>query len=322
MSFQACVSDVDTKRLIDLRPKLLKDAPGSRGHPPYLSLATHAGTPTFAGHKREGPGRGRAGIDYGLLPGEAETEICPVAAGVVIASRDAEGGAGMVLYVAHGLGWKSEYAHLKARFVRYRDHVNRRELIALMGASGSGATRGGIGVAHHLHLSLFGPAFTPLLTGVDVQHWPTARPGWQYVLDPEEFSVGGRDSFLLFSRSEDFLAHDFSFRDTHGAAVDFCDRLLSRLGDAEALKAMSRERWETETAFAYNVDQRIWFLWQRLDTGPHPFSPSEVEEYRATLQRFMGTVPRLTAPIVEPARRNEYTRRRTQPLAVYKGREL
>jgi hypothetical protein len=72
----------------------------------------------------------------------------------------------------------------------------------------------------------------------------------------------------------------------------------------------------TETSFDYNMDQRIGLLWQCLDTGPHPFSPSQVEEYRQTLLDLMRTVPRLIGPMVEPTRRAENRTLRAQPLKV------
>jgi hypothetical protein len=93
--------------------------------------------------------------------------------------------------------------------------------------------------------------------------------------------------------------------------------VLDRFDDAAATKVRARERWETATGFDYNVDQRIWFRWQRLENGSHPFNPSQVEEYRQILLDLMRTVPRRTAPIVEPTRRAEYRSLRAQPLKLY-----
>ena len=36
----------------------------------------------------------------------------------------------------------------------------------------------------------------------------------------------------------------------------------------------------------------------------------------------MSAAPRLTAPIVEPARRGEYRVRRAQPMKTYEGRAM
>jgi murein DD-endopeptidase MepM/ murein hydrolase activator NlpD len=240
-----------------------------RDYPPYLSSAWGPATSTFAGHR--GPGGGRAGVDYGRVWGQPETEICPAAAGVVSALDDDHPTGGLMLYVSHGLGWRTEYAHLKSRFARVGDRVERRDVIGLMGASGRGASRGEIGVATHLHLSLLGPAFTPLLRGVDLQHWPDAAPGFQYVLDPEQFSIGGRNAFLLYSRPEDAERYDRPFREAHDAAVAYVG-----------------------SAHAADVDRRLWSLWQRPDLAGAE---------RTTLRTFMEARPRLTAPIVDPKRR-------------------
>lgn len=282
---------------IDLRAQLTKGADGGRSYPPP-SASFHAhlrSRPDFVG-----------GIDYPEVSPHDETLVCAAAAGVVIGVTDQSTSGGMVLTIAHGLGWRTQYAHLKARSVSYRDRVARRDVIAVMGASGWGATRGGLGVFPHLHLTLWGPEFTPLFGGVSVQRWPGSTPGFRYALDPEEFSIGGRDSFLLYSRAEDSSGHDAAFRDVHDEATAFCDRLLQRPGDAETLAALERSRWEQETGFDYDVDQRIWLLWHRLHGATSPWSSTEAEDARATLRRFMRTVPRLTAPIVEASRRKEY----------------
>src|SRR5262249_54105633 len=60
----------------------------------------------------------------------------------------------------------------------------------------------------------------------------------------------------------------------------------------------------------------------RLERGPHPFTEDDAHAHRATLLRFMSTVPRFTAPIVEPTRRGEYHVLRTQPVKVYEDRSL
>ncbi len=126
---------------------------------------------TFAGHLRriggDSSGIGSAGIDYAPHPGAERTLISPVAAGVVIGHRDSHDISGMILTIAHGLGWKSEYAHLEARFVGYGNgRVERGDIIAIMGASGTGATRGGTqGPLPHVHLNLVGPAFTRSIEG-------------------------------------------------------------------------------------------------------------------------------------------------------------
>jgi hypothetical protein len=83
-----------------------------------------------------------------------------------------------------------------------------------------------------------------------------------------------------------------------------------------------RTPFERETRFDYEVDQRLWFVWNRLGGEAHPFSATEVGEHREALRRFMTATPRFTSPIVEPPRRAEYRVRRPSPLKVYDGRGL
>ncbi len=281
---------------------LLDPLPGSAGRPtpPLLSLGSTTYS-TFAGHvtRRAGSGYTLGGIDYGPLPGHHDTEVCAVAAGVVIGSTDHSGSGGVRLTIGHGLGWKTEYNHLKLRLATYRQRVRRGERIAVMGASGTGASRVEIGgPAVHLHLTLWGPAWTPLYDGIEVQNWPGRSPGFTSVLDPEDFSIAGAGRKLPYARPGD-EALDNSFLGLHAEAVKFCDDLLDRLSDGEAARTRARERWEQETRFEYQVDRRIWFLWQRLEQGSHPFTPAQVVDYRAIVSKFMQAVPRLTAPVLE-----------------------
>ncbi len=283
-----------------------------RPRPPYLhgnNFAQHVNRPELEYNL--------GGIDYAPVYG-TETEVCPVAAGAVTGAVDNEPMGGMYLTIAHGLGWKSEYNHLRARYVGHPDSPARREVIGIMGRSGRGATRPGF-VEVHLHLSLFGPVYSPLYRGITVQvdrqrpHW---TPRWGYVLDPEEFSWNGPHARLPYSRDTDAQA-DEAFLAKHADAVEFCDGLLDRIGDAEAAVAKQREPWEVRCAFDAHVDERIWYLWQRLRSDRHPFSNGQVSEFRATLLDFMSTVPRLTAPIVESAERQAYRLPHPAPLKIY-----
>jgi hypothetical protein len=279
---------------------------------------------TFAGHLRRiggDSGIGSAGIDYAPHPGAERTLISPVAAGVVIGHRDSLDVSGMTLTIAHGLGWKSEYAHLEARFVGYGSgRVERGDIIAIMGASGTGATRGETrGPLPHVHVNLIGPEFTPLYRGLVVQPWPQRNPGYHYLVDAEDFSLAGRATALPYRRRDDD-ALDLSFLRAHDEAVQYCDDLLDRLGDAEAAAAKQRSQWERATDFAYDVDLRIWLLWRRLEGTQHPFDAAQVARHRATLLTFITTMPRLTAPVVEAPRVGEYRRRRETPLKVYDNR--
>src|SRR5262249_58864494 len=101
-----------------------------------------------------------------------DTLVCPVAAGVAIGAHDDISTSGMALVIGHGLGWKTYYAHLQARFIGYRERVERRDVTAVMGASGTGASRGGGGGARHLHLTPRGAAWAPLVPPASRQGKP------------------------------------------------------------------------------------------------------------------------------------------------------
>ena len=310
----ACAPDTP-RGLIDLTPALATGV-RDRQHPPYLRL----GASSFQDHVRR-QDYNLGGIDYGPAAANEDTLVCPVAAGIVISAHDNVTSAGMIIGIGHGLGWKTQYAHLQARFIGYRERVERRDVAAVMGASGTGASRGGLAVSRHLHLTLLGPAWAPLFARASRQDQPAADPGWRHILDPEEFSLGGRNTFLPYSRGGD-AAYDSAFAALHDEAVRVADDLLDRIGDADAARTKTRDRFEREVRFDYHVDQRIWFLWQRLERGPHPFTEDDARAHRATLLRFMSAAPRFTAPIVELVRRSEYRLRRAQPLKTYEGRAM
>jgi len=301
--------------LIDLTP-VLATSVRDRDYPTYF----HLGTSSFHEHVRR-QDYDVGGIDYGPAASNEDTLVCPVAAGVVIGAHDTTSSSGMALVIGHGLGWKTYYAHLQARFIGYRERVDRRDVTAVMGASGTGASRGGVGVARHLHLTLFGPTWAALFARASRQDRPASNLGYRHILDPEEFSLGGRNEFLPYSRGDD-AEYDRAFATLHNEAVRVADDLLDRIGDADAVRTRTREQFERDTHFDYHVDQRIWFLWQRLDRGPHPFTDDETRAHRATLLRFMSAAPRFTAPIVEPARRSEYRVRRDQPIKTYDARSM
>src|SRR2546427_10008393 len=160
-----------------------------------------------------------------------------------------------MLGVGHGLGWKTQYAHLQARFIGYRERVERRDVTAVMGASGTGASRGGGGVARHLHLTLLGPAWVPLFAGASRQDRPANNLGWRHILDPEEFSLGGRNTFLPYSRVDD-AAHDSAFAAMHEEAVRVSDDLHDRIVDADATRQKTREHIERDACISYYADCR------------------------------------------------------------------
>lgn len=288
---------------IDITLKLLPAIEDKRDRPSYRS-PTYS---SFRGHLLFGA-YNTGGVDYAPLPVQATTEICPAAEGVVVGFNDNYPVSGMTFFIAHGLGWTTAYSHLKGRFVGYRRWAFRRHVIALMGDSGLGGRRGGMEIQSqdHLHLTLYGPPYAPLLKDVALQEFPPDREILRrYVMDPEDFSIAGKSTYLPYQRDQD-SRYDHEFSAMNREAIDFCDRMLDALGDAAAMNAKARGRFEKETYFSYRVGERILFLWERLERGPHSFTASQVDGYRTKLLEFMTTVPRLTAPIVEPSRRASY----------------
>ena len=310
----ACAPDAP-RGLIDLTPALATGV-RDRQHPPYLRL----GTSSFQDHVRR-QDYNLGGIDYGPAAANEDTLVCPVAAGIVISAHDNVTSAGMTIGIGHGLGWKTQYAHLQARFIGYRERVERRDVAAVMGASGTGASRGGLTVSRHLHLTLLGPAWAPLFARASRQDQPAADPGWRHILDPEEFSLGGRNTFLPYSRGGD-AAYDSAFATLHDEAVRVADDLLDRIGDADAPRRRRATGSNARCVSTITSTSGSGSWGQRLEHGPHPFTEDDARAHRATLLRFMSAAPRLTAPIVEPARRSEYRVRRAQPMKKYEGRTM
>jgi hypothetical protein len=90
---------------LDLGPYLVKGTPGARKAPSLFRSADYAQHVNRSGPAAE---YNLGGIDYAPVTFFGPTEICPVAAGAVIGVRDNDQYAGIVLDIAHGLGWISE----------------------------------------------------------------------------------------------------------------------------------------------------------------------------------------------------------------------
>jgi murein DD-endopeptidase MepM/ murein hydrolase activator NlpD len=106
---------------------------------------------------RSDPFHGRAAWHSGLdLRSDGGAEVLATARGIVAASGW-NGAYGLSLYIDHGTGMVTRYAHLSRIFVREGERVGAEERIALSGASGR--TKG----AHlHYELRINGEATNPL----------------------------------------------------------------------------------------------------------------------------------------------------------------
>jgi len=161
LAFSGLASCITTSQpKIDLSSMLNQPATKvtDRKFPPY---GTKADAGTFGAHRMK-PFYNTAGID--CEPVVNETEIRPVAAGVVVSLSDNSMG-GKMIYINHGIGFASLYAHLKERLVKEGDFVNRYTPIGIMGSTGTGASKFGT----HLHLSAFGPQYTEYLKLDNIQ---------------------------------------------------------------------------------------------------------------------------------------------------------
>jgi murein DD-endopeptidase MepM/ murein hydrolase activator NlpD len=100
---------------------------GMRYHPVYKILKMHTG------------------ID---IIGKHGTPIYATADGVVIEQADGYSGYGIVVFINHGRGYKTAYAHLSKKTVKIGQKIKRGDVIGYMGSTG-------LSVGTHLHYEVF-----------------------------------------------------------------------------------------------------------------------------------------------------------------------
>jgi len=100
---------------------------GMRYHPVYKILKMHTG------------------ID---IIGKHGTPIYATADGVVIDQADGYSGYGITVFINHGRGYKTIYAHLSKKVVRIGQKIKRGDVIGYMGTTG-------LSVGTHLHYEVF-----------------------------------------------------------------------------------------------------------------------------------------------------------------------
>jgi hypothetical protein len=250
----------------------------------------HGGT--FAEHRRRPEYRALAGIDY--APIGAETEIVPVAAGVVYGYFTHPMG-GNVVVVHHGLGFVSQYFHLHERTVALGDVVTRDTVIGIMGTTGSGAGT----VGKHVHLTVLAPFYAGHLQLDDVQYFEANDTVSSYVVDPEEFSLLGRHQALPFAWRED-AALDERFRvDLRQARIEV-DRLLHLFPTMQHTRFSDRFGalvTRVGPRVDLTLDRDVADLYQAVAGGVPAARGVDVDQVQRSLARIMALTPRFTAPL-------------------------
>lgn len=132
-------------------------APGPGGAGPGGLLWPVAGRITsgfgLRTHPVSGVRRLHAGVDVAAPVG---TPVVAAAAGTVIWAGP-RGGYGLLVVIDHGGGWETRYAHASAVDVRPRDRVERGQMVARVGATGTAT-----GPHLHLEVRVGGVARDPL----------------------------------------------------------------------------------------------------------------------------------------------------------------
>jgi murein DD-endopeptidase MepM/ murein hydrolase activator NlpD len=125
------------------------------------------------------------GVDFALPPGTPVTTCAPGKVLMIVSQLDS---GGLKVFIDHGEGLATSYAHLSRALVREGDIVGRGQTIALSGAAGIEMIVSFPWVAPHLHLCI-------LLNGAPVD--PFAKKGetslWRGGNDPAPYS--GPDDF-------------------------------------------------------------------------------------------------------------------------------
>lgn len=301
---QVSSADSEDKYNVHLSPVLLKnDLKEERKAPPWLPPG--AGGGGFMHHiGRSGYGVAVEGPGLDLRPIARKTEIVPCMSGYVTRTHD-KTPSGMIVRIVHPFGYLTLYAHLAARRVEPQVFLERDHVFAEMGNSGPRSK--GI---EHLHLTLFGPAYTKFFTGIEKFR---TRIG-PYALDPWDFSIAGmKEQDLPYQRPED-KAIDELLQRKHFEAQAYMDGLLSQFPRSEVERIYIIGNKEVEKSIEdlrrkYGrrpVDREIAFVYSRIIEDNHPFSRNDIEGILKELRRFMLIVPRLTAPIKEPGKDEFY----------------
>ena len=277
----------------------------------YAQVQTGKNPPwpaNFRQHQsRTGLGAGGAsGIDYYA---SLETGVASPAKGIMYSST-ARSVPGIIISVYHGLGYITNCGHVRERFARAYEDVPRG---AIIGAGGSAGTGGE--VYPHIHLTTFGPVYTPYLKNVTLEPWLNEKHPWQYVIDGEQFSIDNSGQ-LPYVHQGDFKLDDI-FWGVHEDAVKYCDDVLKGLATKESLAMMERTDSEKRVGVNHGVDVRLLYLYELINTGKSPLSRNENDKIKAKLIEYMTTTPALTAPIKDDSKPELYKILRKEPLYTW-----
>ena len=299
-------ANVEPQYLVDLNGMLKNELKESR-EAPRLQISRKGLRSDFDEHLSRLDGS-LPGLD--MSPVAYPTEIVPAASGYVNNIVDDYPESGMAITVYHPFGYVTFYAHLNSRYIRYRK-VERNDITAVMGNSGTGARE-----ITHLHFTLYGPEYTKYLSGVKVQKLPAGTNNSlnPYALDPEEFSISGKGKELPYQRLDDKTYDELLWK-RHFEAEKYLEGVLKEFPKDE-VKVTPRTFLENKFRVR-SIDREIEFIYSAILAGKHPFSANDKEKVLKMLQAYMREVPRLTAPIKELERADNYHYINKEPVKVY-----
>ena len=225
---------------------------------------------------------GTPGIRYYV---DSSTEEVAAAKGVV-SGWDTR--MGLRISIFHGLGWFTSYSSIQNRFVQPGDEVPRGAIIASGGRYAEGTPH------MFMHFVTYGPIFTPHLKDIR-SHSMDYRYPWDFPVNSEQFAVDGSGK-LPYLAAEDAV-FDASFWQKHLEASKFADVILKEIGTGEAKSILTRSKFEAQLGIDHQVDKRLLHIYESLVNGKLPFSLNDRENIRGKIEGYMGTVPRLSAPI-------------------------
>lgn len=277
---------------VNLSNVLKNELAAKREEPPLLVSPFDGKISDFAQHLDRRPSDDMPGLDFAVVTKSRTTEIVPAAGSYTLwFAPDAAGGAGMVIRLLGPFGYAISYQHLNAGYFMGRTKIDRNYIIGEMGKSGRNARD-----IIHLHLTLFGPAYSPYLRGIYVH---TTSDGL-YILDPEEFSISGKGTRLPYQKLDD-LRYDEILWQEHLKAQKFLEEVLRTFprNIITIEKTPAEQRLEEERGFRA-IDKEIRFIYKSILEGKHWLTRNDADRVLGKLRELMQMVPRLTAPIREP----------------------
>lgn len=280
------------EQFVDLDHVLKNELSVRRKEPPLLISPFDGRISRYDQHLTRFGSASAGALDFDQV--EKPTMIVPAVSGYVRRVMDNVPGFGMGILLLHPFGYVTLYIHLNARYAVPRLKLERTDIMAEMGKSGDRAQ----GITH-LHFELGAPSYVKYLKGVKAN---LSIRGY-YALDPEEFSIAGKDSALPYQELSDGAFDDALWK-KHFEAQEFLSKVVREYprGQFVAREAPPGRRTIADEHGVRDLDDEITFVYESILKDNHPFSQNYAREIFKTLRSYMLLVPRLTAPIKEPGR--------------------